>query len=276
MATIAQIKDLFPRAAAAHVAAFLEQHEALFKASGLDKNAFRLHFFLAQIGHESDGLTLGRENMNYSAKRLTEVWPSRFKTLDAAEPFAHQPEKLGNFVYAKRNGNGDAASGDGYRFRGRGYVQLTGREGYAAVGKLCKLNLIADPDLAMAPENALKVALGFWTWKAANAVCDTGDFSAVTKMVNGGVIGMADRQAWLDKIRVILAEPPPKKDQPNTATIIRVQKTLRAIGYTAIGAADGFYGSKTAVAIADYRLKNKLSTGFIDDKLLKALAITLP
>lgn len=273
MLTIAEIKALFPRAAAEHVAAFLEQHDQLFRDVGLGKNPFRLHFFLAQIGHESNGLTVERELMNYTAKRLTEVWPSRFKTIADAEPYANAPEKLGNFVYASRNGNGDAASGDGFRFRGRGYVQLTGREGYSAVGKLVKLDLVGKPDLVFAPDHALKTAVGFWKWKNANAVCDTGDFNAVTKSVNGGLIGMADRLAWLDKVRRVLAEPPPKKAQPDAATIIAVQKALRALGFTDIGAADGHIGPRTTVAITTYRNTKKLGAGSIDAALLKSLGI---
>lgn len=273
MLTIAQIKALFPRASLEHVAAFLEQHDRLMANAGLGKNAFRLHFFLAQIGHESNGLTVEREFMTYTAKRMTEVWPSRFKTVEAAEPYAGLPEKLGNFVYANRNGNGPPESGDGYRFRGRGYVQLTGREGYGAVGKLVKRDLLTKPDLVFAADHALKVALGFWTWKGANRVCDTGDFTAVTKAVNGGLIGMADRLAWLDKVRRVLADPPPKKVHGDAATVIAVQKALRALGFVDIGAADGQIGQRTMVAIAAYREKHKLGNGVIDAKLLKSLAI---
>lgn len=273
MLTISQIKTLFPRATPEHVAAFLEQHDRLFEESEFSKKPFRLEFFLSQIGHESNGLSVEREGMTYTAKRMTEVWPSRFKTIADAEPYAGQPEKLGNFVYAKRNGNGDAASGDGYRYRGRGYVQLTGRDGYGGVGKLVKLDLVAKPDLVFAPDHALKVALGFWKWKGANTVCDTGDFAAVTKAVNGGLIGMADRLAWLDKVRRTMADPPPKKAQPDAATVTAVQKALRALGYTDIGAADGQIGQRTIVAIGDYRTKNKLGDGLVDAKLLKSLGI---
>lgn len=196
-----QLAALFPRALPGHIEAFAAQHEALLRQYGLDRNPFRLHFFLAQIGHESGGLSVESESLNYRAERLMQVWPKRFPTLEVAKPYARNPEKLGNFAYANRNGNGPVESGDGYRFRGRGYVQLTGRAGYREVGGICGLNLVDSPDMAFAPAHALRVALGFWAWKHANALCDTGDFERVTIAVNGGKIGWRDRLAWLAKVR---------------------------------------------------------------------------
>ena len=271
--TRAQLNALFPRALPGHIDAFVERHEALFKKYALDRNLFRAHFFLAQIGHESGGLSVEAENLNYSAERLMQVWPKRFPTLEAATPYARDPKKLGNFTYANRNGNGPAASGDGYRFRGRGYVQLTGRDGYREVGKIVDVGLEGSPDKAFAPKHALKVALGFWAWKNANAICDTGDFEKVTIAVNGGKIGWDDRLAWLDKVRRVLTALPSKKLQPDAALAILIQKALRAKGYDAIGAADGLIGQRTLAAIANWRAKKGLGAGLVDDLLLGSLVI---
>lgn len=276
MLTKVQIKALFPRANAANSDAFFTLHNDLFTEFEIWQNEFRLHFFLAQIGHESGGLSIERENMNYSAKRMTEVWPSRFANEAAAAPFAHNPEKLGNFVYANRNGNGPPASGDGFRYRGRGYVQLTGREAYLDVGALCGLSLVDNPDLVFASSHALRVALGFWKWKGANHFCDTGDFEVVTRKVNGGKVGWKDRLAWLDKVRRTVLTLPNRKLQPVPALIILVQKALRMKGYTAIGAADGLIGSRTMAAINDYRAKSGLGAGIIDDFLVDSLSIVFP
>jgi putative chitinase len=204
MLTKGQIKALFPAAPRVHVDRFADLHEALFAAFGLMLSLFRLHFFLAQIGHESRGLSGGTEALGYTAKRLMQVWPRRFPNEATALPFAGRPEALANHVYAGRNGNGAPESGDGYRYRGRGYMQLTGRSGYRAVGALCGLPLEDNPDLAAHPDHALHVALGFWQWKGANAPCDTGDFRAVTKLVNGGINGWDDRLTWLEKVRRVV------------------------------------------------------------------------
>jgi putative chitinase len=273
MLTKQQINALFPRASQAHRDSFATKVAAAFKAHGIDRNLFRAHFFLAQIGHESGGLTVQRENMNYTAKRLTVVWPKRFPDEATAAPYAGNAEKLGNFVYASRNGNGNEASGDGYRYRGRGYVQLTGREGYREVGKLAKLDLVGEPDLVISADNALEVALCFWDWKGANAVCDTGDFEAVTKKVNGGKIGWDDRLAWLDKVRRVVLELPSRKGQPPVAAIIALQKALRDQGYVAIGAADGVAGRRTMAAITDWRARKGLGPGGMDDLLFNSLGL---
>jgi len=270
-----QIKALFPRASPAHIDAFALSNAALFHEFEIDRNPSRLHFFLAQIGHESGGLSIERENMNYSAKRMTQVWPSRFADEAAAAPFAHSPEKLANKVYANRNGNGPPSSGDGFCFRGRGYMQLTGREAYQEVGRLCGLDLVADPDMVFAPIHALRVALGFWKWKSANLICDTGDFEAVTRKVNGAKIGWADRLAWLDKARRMTVLPPAKKLQPKPALVILVQKALRQRGYDDIGAADGVIGKRTLAAINGYRLRNALGDGVIDDRLINSLGVVI-
>ncbi len=208
-----QVEALYPKAAREHIDAFANAADTLFTAFEIAKPAIRLHYFLAQIGHESAGLTMVEENLSYGAKRIAEVWPKRFPTSRDALRFAHEPEALANAVYANRLGNGPPESGDGWRFRGRGYIQLTGRDAYRAVGAIAEQDLEAHPELAAQPQHALHVACAFWQWKGINPFCDLGDFEKVTRLINGGTSGLADRRAWLAKVQRVLAtaKPHPKR-----------------------------------------------------------------
>lgn len=272
--TEAQLRELYPRAADAHIKAFAAQNGALFARFGIDRTADRLHFFLAQIGHESGGLTIGTENLNYSAGRLVAVWPSRFPDEAAARPFARNPEKLANNVYADRMGNGPPESGDGWRYRGRGYVQITGKDGYAQVGRRAELDLVANPDLVSEPEHALLAVCAFWDWKGLNERCDTGDFVKVTRRINGGTNGLDDRRAWLEKARRILAAPAAAEVSADPPDVVEIQRALRDAGYPEVGAADGQIGPKTTAAIVRFRRDRGLAEGFVDGALLKALGLS--
>lgn len=205
MVTESQLRKLFPTAKDATVRAFAAKSAALFKEYGLSENRLRLEYFLAQIAHETGGLTRSVENLNYTAKRITEIWPTRFATLVSAEPFANNPEKLANKVYADRMGNGPPESGDGYRYRGRGYIQITGKDGYRQTGLRAGLDLLEKPERAIATEQALRVACAFWKWKALNPLCDIRNFEEVTRRINGGLIGLDGRLNWLKKVRTALA-----------------------------------------------------------------------
>ena len=274
MLSIDELHALYPRAPEAYIDAFAQQSDDLFERFDIGQNANRLQFFLAQIDHESGGLTVTAENLNYSAQRLCEVWPKRFPTIDAANPYARNPEALANVVYCSRMGNGPEESGDGWRYRGRGYIQITGRDGYENVGQIAGLDLLGNPDLATEPEHALLVACGFWSWKQLNDLCDTGDFVKVTIRINGGTNGMADRRAWLDKVRRTLASPPPLADHPSTEEVISVQRALQTKGYREVGAADGVIAPRTIAAITRFRQQNGLGDGLIDDQLKAALGIS--
>lgn len=164
----------------------------------------RKAMFIAQILHESGLLSTVVENLNYRADRLLVVFPKYFKTSAQANAYAKQPEKIANRVYANRLGNGDEASGDGYRFRGRGAIQLTGRANYNACGGQVGHDLIADPSWLETPEGALKSAAWFWTKNGLNTLADTGDFVAVTKRINGGTNGLKDRQALYNKASALI------------------------------------------------------------------------
>jgi putative chitinase len=128
------------------------------------------------------------------------VWPKRFPTLASAVPYARNPVKLANKVYAGRMGNGDEASGDGYLFRGRGPIQLTGRANYAAAGKAIGLDLTQDPGAVLTPAGGLAAACWFWDSKDLNELADRRDYRLMTISINGGVTGLAERIQWIMKI----------------------------------------------------------------------------
>ena len=158
-------------------------------------NTLRLAHFLSQCGHESGGFKAVRENLNYSAKGLVGIFKKYFSpTLAIA--YERQPDKIANRVYAGRMGNGDEHSGDGYKFRGRGYIQLTGKENYTRFDATVPENIIADPDL-VATKYPLASAAFFFNNNKLWSICDKGAtpevVTAVTKRVNGGTIGLADR-----------------------------------------------------------------------------------
>jgi putative chitinase len=153
----------------------------------------RISMFLAQIGHESGGLTKLHENLNYKAARLSQIFPKYFRDVDP-DDYANNPEKIANRVYCNRMGNGNEASGDGYRFRGRGAVQLTGRSNYTSCGEDLEVDLINNPDYLETPEGAIRSAAWFWDQHDLNDWADKGDVVTVTKKINGGTIGLDERK----------------------------------------------------------------------------------
>lgn len=156
----------------------------------------RLAHFLAQCGHESAGFKATQENLNYGAKGLISIFKKYFPTEAEALKYERKPEMIANKVYASRMSNGAEASGDGWKFRGRGYIQLTGRANYTAFGKAIGEDIPATPDL-VATKYPLLSAAWFWSTNGLNGLADKGasdvDVTAITKRVNGGVIGLADR-----------------------------------------------------------------------------------
>jgi putative chitinase len=156
----------------------------------------RLSHFLAQCGHESGGFRLTQENLSYSAKGLLGIFKKYFPTQALAESYQRQPQKIANRVYASRMGNGDEKSGEGFKFRGRGYIQLTGKQNYTAFDSTVPESIIDNPDL-VATKYPLASAAWFWSKNGLNKIADEGATDAVvtkvTKRVNGGTIGLADR-----------------------------------------------------------------------------------
>lgn len=162
----------------------------------------RLAHWLAQFGHESAGFTHFEENLRYTAGRLVTVWPSRFPSLAAAQPFANNPEGLANKVYGGRLGNDQP--GDGWRFRGRG-PQLTGRANYESAERRTGLPLTDHPELAADPQYFVLVACDFWAQADCNPLADADDLRGITRKVNGGYVGISERAKLLAKAKAVLA-----------------------------------------------------------------------
>jgi putative chitinase len=154
----------------------------------------RISMFLAQVGHESGGLRTIKENLNYSADRLKVIFPKYFRGVDTA-PFAKNPQKIANRVYANRMGNGDEASGDGYRYCGRGLIQLTGKSNYNAFAQDMNMSLEEATEWLNDAEGACWSAGWFWDSRELNQWADKGDVVTVTKKINGGTIGLEDRKS---------------------------------------------------------------------------------
>jgi putative chitinase len=156
----------------------------------------RLAHFLAQCGHESGGFRATQENLNYSAKGLAGIFKKYFPTEAAAAPYARQPIKIASKVYGGRMGNGPESTQEGYKFRGRGYIQLTGKENYTAFGKAINEDICSNPD-KVAANYALLSAAWFFNKNGLHKMADEGATDTVvtkiTKRVNGGTIGLADR-----------------------------------------------------------------------------------
>lgn len=190
------------RPAAAYVAAFADVQSVLDRY-GISAGRLRLAHFAAQILHETGGLSIEQEDLSYRAQRLAQVWPSRFQPSGPLDPqgYAHNPEKLANEVYGKRMGN--SAPGDGYAYRGRGLLQLTGKDSYASATLTLRKSepdspdFAADPDQVLAARWSLAVAAAEWESKGCNHFADYDNLHRVTRAINGGTIGLSSRAAWL-------------------------------------------------------------------------------
>lgn len=152
--------------------------------------------FIGQCAHESANFKTLQENLNYSAKGLNATWPSRFPSEAEAQPYHRQPEKIANKVYSGRMGNLD--EGDGWKYRGRGLIQLTGKDNYRLASDALAVDFIADPDLVLTKEYAALTAAWYWNKRGLNKEADAKDFTGMTKKINGGVIGLADRVAHIN------------------------------------------------------------------------------
>ncbi len=151
--------------------------------------------FLAQLAVESLELTRLEENLNYSAKRLMDVWPARFPTLEIATGYANSPAAIAEKVYGGRMGNDPEGSGDGWRYRGRGPIQTTGKENYTRCGAGLGLPLLHEPELLLEPGHGARSAAWYWSTKGCDEIA--GDINAVTRKINGGLHGLNERRRYL-------------------------------------------------------------------------------
>ena len=161
--------------------------------------------FIGQCGHECGNFRILEENLNYRAATLMKLWPKRFPTLEFANQYAGNPKKIANMVYSNRMGNRDEASGDGYRFRGRGCIQLTGHSNYFHAGKALGVDFVMEPDLVASPKYAALTAGFFWSTHDCNRLAEAGDWTALTKKINGGTIGLSDRIKHTEEALAVLS-----------------------------------------------------------------------
>ena len=168
----------------------------------------RQAMFLSQLAHESGNFRYTKENLNYSADALERVFKKYFPTRELAENYARKPEKIANRVYANRMGNGDEESGDGWKYRGRGLIQLTGLNNYANYAMHADNEALTKPEIVEEPEYAADSAGWFWSVNRLNALADLGEVRSVTRRINGGYNGLADREAKYNKLIVMLEGAP--------------------------------------------------------------------
>lgn len=196
----------FLRAVAASTVASLAdalapEFDLQFGPASINSN-LRVAHFLGQTCYETGYFKRLEESLSYGAARIPQVWP---RLADRAEELANNPHALGNAAYAGINGNGDEASGDGWLFRGRGCVQLTGRANYAAASKLCEQDFVAEPDLVSQPHWAVASAVAFWTERNINSAADEDDIAKVTRLVTGSSIALAERASIKHRVLKLLA-----------------------------------------------------------------------
>lgn len=175
-----------------------EKYKTLFSKFGLN-TPLRISHFMAQIDHES-GLKPINENLNYSAKRLLEIFGKYFNT-ETAKQYANHPQSIANKVYANRMGNGNEESKDGFKYRGRGFIQLTGKDNYKSLSKDTKIDYLNNPDLLLTEADAMNSALWFWNKNGLNELADKDDVLTITKRINGGTNGLSHRKQLLSKYK---------------------------------------------------------------------------
>lgn len=190
--TLDQLRQLIPNAAGGVNAWYEGLSDALPQYEIVTPE--RVAAFIAQCAHESGGFRMMEENLNYKAATLTKLWPKRYPA-GVAEQYAGKPQAIANKSYGGRMGNGDEASGDGWKYRGRGILQLTGKDNYRACSKFLFSDdtLLDNPDILLDAYYATHSACWFWNANKLNQYADNGDFVTMTKRINGGTIGLDDR-----------------------------------------------------------------------------------
>lgn len=251
MLTETMLAVLWPRAAEDLAAGIVQSAATVFSGNGLSTPVAVAHA-MAQFSHECGAGTVLVENLNYSAARLQAVWPARFDAAKAAA-FARQPQKIANEVYNGRMGN-RPGSDDGWTFRGRGAIQLTGRENYTKLGQKTGLDLLANPDLVNEPDHFLPCAVGQFLLCGCLPFAQQDDVRGVTYHLNGGYNGLAERQSWLGRWKAALAGSAP---QPHGTAWLQGQ--LNRLGHAPPLQVDGDFGPATLVALKAFQAAHGLT-----------------
>ena len=202
MVTREVLKAVAPNAREARINEILDNKDIL-TSYGI-KTPLRLAHFLAQVSHESGGFMRIEENLMYSSEGLLKTFSKYFKTKEEADKYARNKSAIANKVYANRMDNGNEASGDGWKYRGRGFIQLTGKANYAAAGKALKMNLVDNPDKASEVKTALEVAAWYFESRGCNKAADNDSLKGVTRLINGGYIGLSHREQLLKEAKKAL------------------------------------------------------------------------
>lgn len=189
----------------ADAAQYVGALEEMLPKYGIADSRLRLAHFFAQVLHESGSMRYVTENLNYGAVGLRKVFPRYFPTDQEAAAYEHQPERIANRVYASRMGNGPEASGDGWRYRGRGLIQLTGKKNYQEFAAWCGDSTVLTAPELVANRYAVHSAVFFWDRNKLNAIADKDDVVKLTQRVNGGTNGLAHRKELLNKANGLLA-----------------------------------------------------------------------
>jgi putative chitinase len=206
-----QVATLAPMVKPVYLDAFARADE-VFAKYGISENARRVAHFMAQALHETGRFTILTESLRYThAEQIAKTWPyqeknpkpHQFRNAEEAAPYVRNPEKLANRVYAGRMGN--VNPGDGWKFIGRGIIQMTGRESYERIGRELGVDLAGNPDLALDPRYLLAIAANEWKRSGCNEKADADDLKAVTKAINGGYIGLDERRAELARTKKLWA-----------------------------------------------------------------------
>jgi putative chitinase len=194
MITLELLQKLCPKTKPAVLKKYAESLHETAQYYDMYVNPKRAAAFVAQVAHESGGFNFVKENLNYSAKGLRTTFKKYFTDDATAQKYERKPEMIANRVYASRMGNGDEASGDGYKYCGRGLIQLTGKQNYTKFA--ADLGISVDETVAYleTPEGAVSSAGWFWDNNNLNSYCDKNDFEGLTKRINGGTIGLEDRK----------------------------------------------------------------------------------
>lgn len=258
----------------------LEAVKDQLESMGAMKTELRMAHLIGQCAHESLRFTLVSESLYYTTgDRAFAIFPRHFQNINHAGDYLRDPAKMANHVYANRNGNGPAESGDGYRYRGRGYLQLTGRANYTVFGNRLGIDLVRKPELAEDPQTAWLIAANYLQTRGragrmAFQWADRNNVEMVTRIVNGGTHGLADRRVRtaraLEGLGGALPRPSLRFDDVGDAVGL-LQRALISRGY-ALGAIDGHFGARTLQAVKAFQTAQELDAdGLVGPKTWAAL-----